>query len=217
LSAAFAAITAGAVFGLGENADRNALLAFRRLDDPSRLVGAEWLSETARNLTSIGSFTLLSVVVTVATVSFIILKKTTAARHILVAFVGGIILLNISKWSIARPRPDLVVPLSNVFTTSFPSGHAALSATTYFTLAAILSQLIADRRLNAFVVFVSFVLVLIAGLSRVYLGVHYPSDVLAGWCLGSAWALFCGLIMNRGHWKERASSLDAAQRGRNVG
>ena len=215
LLATFAAITGAVMSGLGKGADRSVMLVFRALDNPSRLVGPQWLPETARNLTSIGSVTLLTLVITVATGCLIISNKTVAARRILVAFVGGLVLLNVLKWGIARPRPDLVMPLGDVFTTSFPSGHAALSATTYFTLAAILTQITSDRRLGAFIVLVSLALTFVAGLSRVYLGLHYPSDVLAGWCLGSAWALCCGLIMNRDLRKNIPSSTEATGRTRN--
>jgi undecaprenyl-diphosphatase len=197
LLAIFGAITGAVISGVGNGADRSAVLAFRIIDNPSRLVGPEWLPETARNLTSIGSVTLLTVVVAVAAGCLALSNKTDAARRILIAFIGGLFLLNVLKWGIARSRPDFVLPLGDVFTSSFPSGHAALSATTYFTLAVIVMRLTTERRLRIFIALVGLALTFVAGLSRVYLGLHYPSDVLAGWCLGLAWALCCNLIMDR--------------------
>jgi len=181
---------------VGREADRTVLLALRTIDNPTGLIGPVWLPETVRNLTSIGSITLLTLVVAISAGCFFISNRTVAAGRILAAFIGAVILLNLLKWGIARPRQDFVVTVGDVFTNSFPSGHATLSATTYFTLAAILSQIAADRRLGTFIVLVSVALTFVAGLSRVYLGLHYASDVLAGWCLGSAWALCCGLLMS---------------------
>jgi undecaprenyl-diphosphatase len=217
LLAAFAAISGAVISGIGKTADRSVLLAFRAHNDPLRLVGPDWLPEAARNLTSIGSVTLLTLVVAIAVGCLIISNQTLAARRLLVAFIGGLILLSLLKWGIARPRPDFVLPLGEVFTYSFPSGHAALSAATYLTLAAIITRIASDRPFCVFIVSVSLTLTFAAGLSRVYLGLHYPSDVLAGWCLGSAWALFCGLIMDRDLGNNRARSIEATGRTPNVG
>src|SRR6202008_1018131 len=122
LVTAFATIACAVLSGLGAGIDRAIVLAFRTFDNPSHLAGPEWLPETARNLTSIGSVTLLTVVVTVAAGCLIFSNKTVAARRIVIAFASAVVLLNLLKWGIARPRPDFVAPIGDVFTTSFPSG-----------------------------------------------------------------------------------------------
>jgi undecaprenyl-diphosphatase len=83
-------------------------------------------------------------------------------------------------------------PISSRFSTaSFPSGHAMLSAVIYLTLGALLSRVEAPRRVKIYVLTVAVILTFLVGLSRIYLGVHWPTDVLAGWCAGSAWAVLC--------------------------
>ena len=115
----------------------------------------------------------------------------------LAAVLGGVAMNSLLKVGFARPRPDFVAPAAKVFTASFPSGHAALSAITYLTLAALLPRTTRSRRLRVYFVTIGITLTLLVGVSRVYLGVHYPTDVLAGWCIGSAWALGCWAIMTR--------------------
>jgi undecaprenyl-diphosphatase len=97
------------------------------------------------------------------------------------------------KMGYARPRPDLLV-MSEQFTASFPSGHAMLSAVTFLTLGALLARFAPNRPLQALSVFLAIFLTLLVGASRLYMGVHYPSDILAGWCLGAAWALLCSTV-----------------------
>ena len=79
---------------------------------------------------------------------------------------------------------------------SFPSGHAALSAVCYLTLGVLLAQTQASRTLRIYFIATAMVLTLLVGVTRIYLGVHYPTDVLAGWCFGIAWALICWTVMS---------------------
>jgi undecaprenyl-diphosphatase len=81
-----------------------------------------------------------------------------------------------------------VAPVARVFTSSFPSGHATLAAVTYLTLGGLMASLHSSRRLKFYFIGLAIILTVAIGLSRVYLGVHYPTDVLAGWCIGAAWA-----------------------------
>jgi undecaprenyl-diphosphatase len=110
---------------------------------------------------------------------------------LLAATVGGILLNDVLKGLFGRPRPDTALHLTEVRSLSFPSGHAMESAIIYLTLAALMARLVQGRTLRLYVLAVAALVTLLVGLSRVYLGVHYPSDVLAGWTAGLAWALLC--------------------------
>lgn len=193
----FAAISFAVVSGSTSAFDRYLILSLRKQNSTSVLLGPEWLPETARNLTSLGSVPVLVILVAITVGCFLIANRSTAIRGIVIAFVGGLMMLNLLKWGFARPRPDFIVPVGEVFTDSFPSGHATLSAATYLTLAMILSRAANDWRFTVFFFGISLSIMVMIGISRVYLGLHYPSDVLAGWCLGSAWALCCGAMLDQ--------------------
>jgi undecaprenyl-diphosphatase len=197
LLAAFIAIAVLVLWGSGATVERSLMLAFRAASDPARYLGPAWLPETARNFTSLGSVAVLTLINAIAAACLMLCNRMAATRHLLTAFCGALLLLNVLKWGVARARPDFLTPFGEVFTSSFPSGHAALSATTYLTLAAILTQITSEKRLAAFIVTIALALTFLTGVSRVYLGLHYPSDVLAGWCVGAAWSLACGLMWDR--------------------
>jgi undecaprenyl-diphosphatase len=178
--------------------DSYVVLAFRggpeNADGP---LGPPWVREMARDITALGSFIVLGMM-TLAVAAYLLLTGgRAAALLVVVAVSGGMALNSLLKIQFARPRPDLFVPAAKVFTASFPSGHAALSAITYLTLAALLARMTISRRLRYYFMAVAVTLTCLIGASRVYLGVHYPTDILAGWCIGSAWALVCWAIMTR--------------------
>ena len=178
--------------------DQSIVLLFRSgSDNLSGPIGPPWVREMARDITSLGSVAVLGIV-SLAVVAYLLLAGARAAALlVLVAVVGGVTINSFLKIQLARPRPDLFVPAAKVFTASFPSGHAALSAITYMTLAALLARMTVSPRLRVYFMGVAITLTFMIGLSRVYLGVHYPTDILAGWCIGSAWALICWAIMTR--------------------
>lgn len=170
--------------------DRAVMWAFRSGGDPSTPIGAAWLQEFGRDVTALGSIAFLGFVVT-ATVGYLLLVgKRGLAVLIAVAVLGGELIGTLLKLAFDRPRPE-IPHAARVFTASFPSGHALLSAVTFLTLGALLTRVTADRRVKAYFIALAVFLTIVIGVSRVYLGVHYPSDVLAGWCLGAAWALLC--------------------------
>jgi undecaprenyl-diphosphatase len=179
--------------------DRVILLAFRKSGDPAQPIGPAWLAEMMRDVTALGSFAVLTIVVATVVGYLLLTGQRAAAALLLVSVLGGVLLNNVLKLGFARPRPDLVAPAARVFTLSFPSGHATLSAVTYLTLGALLTRLNPSHRLRIYFMAVGILLTLLVGISRIYLGVHYPTDVLAGWCIGAAWALTCWTLMTRWH------------------
>ena len=173
--------------------DTQILLAFRTPGDLDNPIGPRWLEEAMRDVTALGSTVVLTFVI-VGTVGFLALTGSgAAAGFILLAVAGGQVLSSALKLGIERPRPDLVSHLAEVFTASFPSGHAMLSAVTYLTLGSLLARIAAGRAVKIYILFLSVLATFAVGVSRVYLGVHWPSDVLGGWCAGAAWAMLCWL------------------------
>jgi len=106
---------------------------------------------------------------------------------------------------IRTPSPDFVAHAARVFTSSFPSGHATLSAITYLTMGALLARLHTSLRIRIYLISVAVFLILLIGMSRVYLSVHYPTDVLGGWCIGAAWAMGCWVLMT---WLQQGGRVE---------
>lgn len=174
--------------------DRRVILALRNSANPSAPAGPAWLQEAARDLTSLGSIIVLAII-TFAVAGYLFLaRKYAAAWLMLIAVFGGIALSDLLKAAFARPRPDFVTHAARVFTASFPSGHASLSAITYLTIAALLARSQSSFRIGVYFISLASILTILIGISRIYLGVHYPTDVLGGWCIGVAWAIACWVI-----------------------
>ena len=175
--------------------DRNVMLALRSPADPRVPIGPAWLREGARDITSLGSTVVLGII-TFAAVGYLFLaRKPAVAWLMLGAVLGGVALNNLLKFAFSRPRPDFVIPAARIFTASFPSGHAALSAITYLTIGVLLARLYPSFPLRLCLMSIAGFLTMLVGLSRIYLGFHYPTDVLAGWCIGTAWAMGCWVLM----------------------
>ena len=174
--------------------DTQILLAFRHAGQPDSPIGPLWLQGVMRDITSLGSSSVL-VLITAATIVYLLLvRRPATALLVFVAVAGGQVLSSLLKAGVDRPRPDLVSHLVNETSLSFPSGHAMLSAITYLTLGSLAARFLPDRRTKIFALGLAVLITLLVGTSRVYLGVHWPSDVLAGWCAGFAWAMLCWLV-----------------------
>ena len=186
--------------------DRAVLMAMRSpagIDDP---IGPRWFEEMGRDVTALGGVLVVGSVA-FSSIAYALLRRARATAALLFVSIGGGFVLSLALKSLyARPRPDLVSHGSIVYTQSFPSGHSMLAATTYLTIAAILVQLQPRRRLKAFVLAVAVVATLSVGASRVYLGVHWPSDVLAGWAAGAAWAALVWYVARRVQANTRESA-----------
>lgn len=191
---AFIEILDEVVEGETRSIDEAILLGFRVPGNPADPIGEPWFEEAMRDITALGSAPTL-VIAVLAVVGFLMLSKAwRPAIFTLVASGGGLIVSSLLKYTVDRPRPDLVPHGNLIYTTSFPSGHSMMSAVVYLTLAALVARLIERRRLKGYALGVAMILTLLIGVSRIYLGVHWPSDVMAGWAAGAVWALGCWLI-----------------------
>ncbi|WP_167508025.1 phosphatase PAP2 family protein [Corallococcus aberystwythensis] len=173
-----------------QDIDERIVRSLRREEDPALPRGPWWLAETARDVTSLGGFPVLSLITTAVCGFLLVARRYRTSLFVLSSIVGGWILNALLKNLFHRPRPSVVPHLTETMSTSFPSGHAMLSAITYLTLGALLAQFAEHRRVKVYLLAVALVLSVLVGCTRVYLGVHYPSDVLGGWVAGLAWALF---------------------------
>ncbi len=169
--------------------DAQVLLAMRSPGDPSDPIGAPWLESLARDITALGSVGILSLLMGAISGYLLLSRRSRIATYLLVAVASGALLSFGLKAVFQRSRPDVVPHIAYASTASFPSGHTMMSAVTYLTLAVFLARVEDRHRVRTYLLLLAAVLTLLVGVSRVYLGVHWPTDVVAGWAFGAAWAL----------------------------
>jgi undecaprenyl-diphosphatase len=174
--------------------DERAIRMLRNPDDLADPIGPAWLEEAGRDLTGLGGVIVLVIMILGVLGYLLMIRKYHAVWLVLAATIGGQILSSTLKNTFDRQRPDLVPHLSKVHTSSFPSGHSMMSSVVYLTLGALLARLTARRAVKFYFIGIALLLTFLVGLSRVYMGVHYPTDVLAGWTAGLVWAILCWLV-----------------------
>ncbi len=180
--------------GETHNIDKWIILALRNPADLSDPLGPKWFEGMMRDVTAMGSMFFLTAF-SLAVVGFLLLqKKKGMALFTTVAVYGGMLLSTILKHAFNRPRPELVSHEAYVITASFPSGHSMLSAVVFLTMGGLLARYTRQKSLKVYILSLSILATLLVGISRVYLGVHWPTDVLAGWIIGCSWALLCWVI-----------------------
>lgn len=185
--------------------DESILLSLREPADRSDPLGPRWLEGMMRDFTALGSHGVVTLL-TLGVCAFLALDgKHRAALLVLLAIGGAMLLSPLLKEGFQRARPDLVPHGAYVYTKSFPSGHAMLAAAAYLSMGALLARVQARRRLKALLLGFAVLLTLLVGFSRVYLGVHWPTDVLAGWTAGGVWALLCWLLAR---WLQRRGEVE---------
>ena len=175
--------------------DRTILLLFRNPADPTDPVGPLWLESAVRDVTALGGVTCHHARDLGAAGFLLLSGKRGAALFVVVAIAGAAAAqLPDQGWASSGHGPTSCRTAPPVYTASFPSGHATGAAATYLTLGALLARFQPHRRLKVYLLALAVLLTVLIGLSRLYLGVHWPSDVLAGWTLGASWALLCWLV-----------------------
>lgn len=169
--------------------DRALLLALREPGNPADPLGPRWMHEVGRDVTALGGIAVLSML-TAAVMGYLWLCGRGRLGWVLLAgMAGGGLWSDLLKDAFDRPRPNLVPYLSEAYSASFPSGHASLAASTYLVLGLMLAHVHRRRAVRAYIVGIAILLTVLVGISRVYVGVHWPTDVLAGWTLGALWAI----------------------------
>lgn len=184
--------------------DRQVLLAMRHPGDLAP-IGGPVAEETARDITALGSTAILGLITGIAVVFMVLDGKKHMAFFTLVSIVSGTLVSDVFKDIFQGPRPEIVPHLAYASNTSFPSGHSMMSAVVYLTLGALLARSHERRAVKVFFLLVAVLLLLMVGVSRVYLGVHWPTDVLAGWTAGAVWALLCWLVAR---WLQSRRTLE---------
>lgn len=184
--------------------DRQILLALREPDNLQDPVGPPWLEVAIRDVTALGGVAVM-VLASASVVGYLaLLRKWYLVGLVLLTVLGGTLLSELLKQIFGRIRPDVVPPLVVHLSLSFPSGHSTQAAAVYLTLGALFARLQKGRRLRLYIMSWAMFIALLVGFSRVYLGVHWPSDVLGGWILGAVWAVLVSLIDR--WWRHRSSA-----------
>jgi undecaprenyl-diphosphatase len=180
--------------GTTHELDVGIVRALRQADDPSQMIGPTWFEEAVRDATALGG-TFVLVLVTALVAGFLAIEKRYHIMwFVLISTLGGLAASSALKEFFDRPRPDVVPHLSHVHTSSFPSGHSMLAAVVYLTLASLLVRLVDQKRLKVYILGSALLITVLVGVSRVFVGVHYPTDVLAGWSAGLCWATLCSVV-----------------------
>jgi len=178
-----------------EDLDRAILLALRTSpDDP---IGGASVQAAMLHITGLGSSVVTGLITLIAVLFLAIAGRWRYAALVLAAALGTLLVMLALKGLYDRPRPPFVTHLDPQTDESFPSGHSMIASALYLTLSTLIAQALPTRRLRIFTIATGAVLALMIGVSRLYMGVHYPTDVLAGWTVGCAWALIIGIAARK--------------------
>lgn len=187
------------------NVDLHILLVMREPGNPADPLGPPVVEEAARDITALGGVIVLGLLTTIVGGYLILDGKARMALFVWASIATGMLTSSGMKHLFNRPRPDIALHASYTAGTSFPSGHSMMSAATYLTLGALLARSETRKRLKAYFLIVAVFLMVAVGVTRVYLGVHWPTDVLGGWTAGAVWALLCWTLAR---WLQSERSIE---------
>lgn len=188
--------------------DERFLIALRTPGNLAVPIGPHWTLQVARDLTAFGSAVGIGIVTAVVAGYLGLQRRFGLLAFVLASVLTGTLLSLILKELFNRPRPQVVPHLTDISSASFPSGHSMMSSIAYLTMAALLARVVPDVKTKLYFFVVAVVLTGLIGSSRLYLGVHFPSDVLAGWCIGCTWAIICSLTA---HFLSRNTAVPYAE------
>lgn len=194
---AFWSIAEEILEGEGHEFDQAILMALRTPGDASDPIGPDWLQYAVGDLTALGGYTVLTLLIIASATYLLTFGRWRHALIVIGASVSGAVLMHFLKLGFARPRPELVDHLTHAMSFSFPSGHATVSAVVYLTGGLLMAEAHKQKRMRLLIISFAVIVTMLIGISRVYLGVHWPSDVIAGWALGTGWALLWWIIMHQ--------------------
>lgn len=160
-------------------------------------IGPAWFKDAMRDVTALGGFTFLLLTIIVVVLSLLFHRKRREGIILAATAIGAQTSIEIFKILYDRPRPDPVAPSLQTYTSSFPSGHTTESTAIFLSVATIIAafELKASNKILAYSVAIFVILAI--GFSRVYLGMHWPTDVLGGWVLGATWALAAWIALRQ--------------------
>ncbi len=171
------------------------LLSVRDSENPQKLFGPHWVDESVRDITAIGGPAVLTFIIVVVMIYLLLQKSYRAATLVLITTLGGLLISLLLKDFFLRERPDIVPALMVETSPSFPSGHSMLSAIAYLTMGSLLTRLETNPKVRVYIISIAIFVAAMVGITRVLLGVHYPTDVLVGWIVGFFWASLCWFFM----------------------
>ncbi len=191
----FSKLVSEVLEGESRTLDTTILMLLRDPKNSDNLWGPGWFQEMMRDITGLGGIAILTLITIASSAYFLVIRKRGLALYVLCSVGTGMLFSNLLKMHFDRPRPDLVPHGSIIYTASLPSGHALMSAVVYLTLGALLAEAQRSRNLKIYIMSLAALITVLVGISRVYLGVHWPSDVIAGWLAGASWALMFWLVV----------------------
>lgn len=205
----FVEVTDQVMEGGLHDAERQWMRSLRAADDPAQPIGPRWLQHVGLDVSALGGGAVLTLMTLIVLGYLMIERRFQAVIFLLVASLGGLGLNKALKALFGRERPDIVPHLSEVSSASYPSGHSMLSSIIYLTLGVMLARSVTSRTLKVYFVSVALALSFLIGLSRVFLGVHYPTDVVGGWAAGTGYAMVCVLAA---YWLQNRGAVEPASR-----